>query len=57
MRRRLERVLTGELYGGDEEWVRDGELVGLPDQEYVPRGGNLGLSGQRGGHFPPPPPV
>ena len=53
IRQRLEQVLAGELYGGDEEWVRDGELVGLPDQEWVPGGTNRGLSGQRGGHFPP----
>jgi len=33
-------------------WLRDGELVGLPDMKYVP-GPNRGLSGQRGGLFPP----
>ena len=55
LRQRLERELAGELYGGDEEWVSDGELVGLPAREYEPRPGSLGLSGQRGGHFPPPP--
>jgi arylsulfatase A-like enzyme len=54
VRQRLEQILAGELYGGDEAWVRDGKLVGLPDQEWVPRTGNRGLSGQRGGHFPPP---
>jgi len=55
LRRELEQVLAGELYDGDEEWVRDGELVGVPDMEYAPAPGNRGLSGQRGGHFPPPP--
>jgi len=49
-RDRLEKALVGELYGGDQAWARDGELVGLPDQEWVPRPGNRGLSGQRGGH-------
>jgi hypothetical protein len=52
--RRLEERLIGELYGGDVEWVRDGELVGLPDGG-VKSGPNRQLSGQRGGHWPPPP--
>lgn len=51
---RLRQTLIGELYGGDLEWVKDGELVGLPDQEYTPRP-DRGLSGQRGIHWPPPP--
>jgi arylsulfatase len=54
VRERLENWLIGELYGGDEAWVRDGKMVGLPDEEF-PSGGNRGLSGQRGGHWPPPP--
>lgn len=29
--KRLQELLMGELYGGDEDWVRDGELVGVPD--------------------------
>ena len=29
-----------------ERWLRDGELVGLPDMKYVP-GPNRGLSDQR----------
>jgi arylsulfatase A-like enzyme len=48
----LKSKLIQELYGGDEEWVKDGELVGLPDQEFQP-GPNRGLSGQRGSHWPP----
>jgi arylsulfatase A-like enzyme len=33
---RLEQLLIDELYGDDLEWVRDGELVGLPEPPYVP---------------------
>jgi hypothetical protein len=50
----LTRLLIGQLYGGDEEWVRDGKLVGLPNREFRP-GPNRGLSSQRGHHWPPPP--
>lgn len=51
---RLTAVLIDNLYGGDEEWVRDGTLVGLPREAVIPRP-NRGLSGQRGTHWPPPP--
>ena len=51
---RLTGLLLGELYGGDREWVQNGELVGLPDRTFQP-GPNRGLSGQRGDHWPPPP--
>ncbi len=51
---RLTKLLTDELYGGDEAWVRDGQLIGLPDRARRP-GPNRGLSMQRGDHFPPPP--
>ena len=54
VRQRLEQALAAELYGGDEAWARDGRLVGLPEQEWSAGGENRGLSGQRGGHFPPP---
>jgi arylsulfatase A-like enzyme len=50
----LRDLLAQELYGGDEAWVKNGEWVGLPDQEYVPAP-NRGLSGQRGSHWPVPP--
>ena len=53
-RGRLEEILVRQLYGADLEWVRDGKLVGVADRTYRP-GGNKGLSGQRGGHWPPPP--
>lgn len=49
VRARLEAALIAELYGTDAEWVRDGVLVGLPDEVVVPRP-NRGLSGQRGLH-------
>jgi arylsulfatase A-like enzyme len=49
LRRRLETALMAELYGGDLEWVSDGALVGMPDEETAP-GPNRGLSGQRGLH-------
>lgn len=54
VRERLIGALMGELYGGDEAWVANGQLVGLPDKpcERIP---NRGLSGQRGLHWPPAP--
>ena len=51
---RLTALLSAELYGSDEAWLRDGALVGLPDREFAP-GPNKGLSSQRGQHWPPPP--
>ncbi len=50
----LTQLLMSELYGGDEEWVQDGRLAGLPNREFKP-GPNRGLSSQRGHHWPPPP--
>ena len=50
----LSERLVGELYGSDEAWVQDGQLVGLPDQQWAP-GPNRSLSGQRGQHYPVPP--
>jgi arylsulfatase len=46
---RLSAALVGELYGSDEEWLRDGVLAGLPDEDASSRP-NRGLSGQRGLH-------
>jgi arylsulfatase A-like enzyme len=51
---RLTQTLIGQLYGGDETRVRNGDLVGLPARRFVP-GPNKGLSSQRGTHWPPPP--
>lgn len=53
-REKLIGQLVGELYGSDEDWMQDGELVGLPEPEYHPPA-NRGLSLQRGVHWPYPP--
>ena len=53
VRNKLQEFLISNLYNGDEEWVEDGVLVGLPNQEPMSQP-NYGLSGQRGGHWPPP---
>jgi len=49
----LTKLLIGELYGDDLNWLKDGEPEGLPAQTYEPRP-NRGLTGQRGGHWPIP---
>jgi len=46
--------LIAELYGGDEAWAQDGQLVGLANRTFKP-GPNRGLASQRGHHWPPPP--
>jgi hypothetical protein len=51
---RLMDLLISQLYGGDEAWVQNGQLIGLPDKHFIP-GPNRGLSSQRGVHWPPPP--
>ena len=51
---RLTALLIGQLYGGDEAWVKDGGLVGLPARTFTP-GPNKGLTSQRGAHWPQPP--
>jgi arylsulfatase A-like enzyme len=51
IRERLSGLLLKELYGSDETWVRDGRLVGLPDQPYQAKP-NRDLSHQRGTHWP-----
>jgi arylsulfatase len=53
VRNKLQEFLISNLYNGDEEWVEDGVLVGLPNLEPMSQP-NYGLSGQRGGHWPPP---
>lgn len=53
VREALEQLLIEELYGGDEEWARDGKLTGLPDKEFSPSP-DFSFNGQRGGHWPPP---
>ena len=54
LRQTLTAHLLDELYGSDEKWLQDGELVGLPQREWR-RALNRELSGQRGLHWPPPP--
>ena len=44
---RLTQLLIAELYGSDLDWIRDGELVGVPEPAYTEQP-NRGLSGQRG---------
>lgn len=51
---RLQDALMGQLYGGDEKWIKDGKLVGLPNKTFS-AGPNRGLTSQRGAHWPPPP--
>ncbi|MEZ4865142.1 MAG: sulfatase-like hydrolase/transferase [Caldilineaceae bacterium] len=51
---RLTQLLISQLYGGDEVWVEDDKLVGLPDRDFTP-GPNRGLTSQRGAHWPQPP--
>jgi arylsulfatase A-like enzyme len=54
-RARLSAELARRLYGEDELWLRDGELVGMAEPVPAPAP-NRGLSGQRGLHYPPIPP-
>jgi hypothetical protein len=43
----LTGLLADHLYGSDLRWVRDGQLVGEPDKEFIPAP-SRGLAGQRG---------
>lgn len=54
VRERLTARLIDEMYGEDQTWVEEGQLVGLPSRTYTPSP-RRGLSGQRGVHWPPPP--
>lgn len=51
IRHDLTEKLITQLYGSDEDLVRDGHLVGLPEPPMAAKP-NRGLSGQRGLHFP-----
>ncbi len=51
---RLTDILVSQLYGGDETWVQDGNLLGQADRSFKP-GPNRSLTSQRGQHWPPPP--
>lgn len=51
VREELIQLLLRELYDSDASWVRDGKLVGLPDQPFQAKP-NRDLSHQRGIHWP-----
>lgn len=51
---RLKALLQKELYGTDEKWQRDGQLVGEEARTFYP-GPNRGLSLTRGNQWPVPP--
>jgi len=51
---KLNELLISQLYGEDESWIQNGELVGVPDQPFKP-GPNRSLTSMRGAHWPPPP--
>lgn len=55
VRERLTAFLIAHLHGGDESWVKDGKLCGLPNPNPIPVHHNYGLTNQRGGHWPTPP--
>jgi arylsulfatase A-like enzyme len=47
---RLKKLLVDNLYGDDLEWIENGELIGLPDESYVPVA-DRNLRNQRGLRF------
>ncbi len=53
---RLTRELMDALYGEDRDWISGDELVGFEAPISLPPDRDYRLSGQRGGHWPPPPP-
>lgn len=52
----LTDLLIAELYGEDESWLSEGRLVGVPKPDRMDERDHRRLSGQRGPHWPPPPP-
>ena len=52
--KRLTTALIEQLNGSDLQWLRNGELTGIEEPQYVFRP-TPGLFGQRGSHWPPPP--
>lgn len=48
--KRLQGLLEKELYGGDEDWKRNGEWVGVPEPKFK-RGDCRHIGGQRGHRF------
>ena len=51
VRAALTQRLLRELYGSDEQWIKDGELIGEPKRTFVP-GPNRSLSATRGRQWP-----
>ena len=51
---RLQKILKAELYGSDEKWLKEDEIVGEPSRTFYP-GANRGLSLTRGNQWPVPP--
>ena len=51
---RLTDTLKLELYGKDREWLKEGDLIGIPAPKFS-KGTNRGLWSQRGLHYPQPP--
>lgn len=51
--KKLIDFLIINLYKGDENWVKDGCLAGLPNKDFSSKP-NYSLTSQRGGHWPPP---
>ena len=54
VRQRLTDWLLESLYGSDQQWLNEQQLVGLPAESCPPLP-NRGLALQRGIHWPPPP--
>lgn len=50
VRRRLTKLLVKAIYGSDRQYMRNGELVGLPDKQLSPMT-DRAMMGQRGWRF------
>ncbi|MBQ7063993.1 MAG: sulfatase-like hydrolase/transferase [Firmicutes bacterium] len=53
VRDELCKIMMSEFYGSDMEWIRDGVLVGMPEEKQ-PSKPDFGLYNQRGYHWPVP---
>ena len=51
VRERLTGLMIDNLYGSDLEYLRDGKLVGVPDDDFKSRGYDRNFGGQRGWRF------
>ena len=51
VRDRLTGLLIENLYGSDLAYLRDGKLVGVPDDDFWTRGYDRNFGGQRGWRF------